>query len=537
VCPSPGPTNQSGGVNIGGTIGSVGGDVIGGNKGLDEETLVTVMERRGYLQAAETAGLQRRVIIAIARNLKRDVADFDQAVVELEHAVAVARDVIARGERGTNADEFVDKVLSEIADKTKHEDFDGAARAVDGGLADLERQEAEQRDVMRRRKVALLEAGVRQDILRRDAGSVARRIETLVAIDHPTERPAWLPEFENQYGTFYKEGDTKGINFSLSVAIELACRMVVTARDADERRVTLNRLGNALLKLGRRESGTARLKQAVEAYRAALEEMTRERVPLDWAETQENLGTALWNLGERESGTARLDEAVAAYRAALEEMTREQVPRDWARTQTNLGGALSTLGERESGTARLEEAVAACREALKEMTRERVPLEWAKTQAFLGGALSMLGKRESGTARLEEAVAACREALKERTRERVPLDWAATQTFLGGALRTLGERESGTARLEEAVNAYREALQERTREQVPLQWAMTQAFLGDTLRTLGERESGTARLEEAVAAWDACLTVTTSVWPSQWIQDMRARRDEAQSEIKRRSWK
>ena len=57
--------------------------------------------------------------------------------------------------------------------------------------------------------------------------------------------------------------------------------------------------------------------------------------------------------GARESGTARLDEAVAAFRAALEERTRERVPLDWAGTQNNLGNALSMLGARESGTARL----------------------------------------------------------------------------------------------------------------------------------------------------------------------------------------
>jgi hypothetical protein len=47
-------------------------------------------------------------------------------------------------------------------------------------------------------------------------------------------------------------------------------------------------LGNALAKLGERENGTARLEQAVAAYNAALEEMTRDRVPLDWATTQNN---------------------------------------------------------------------------------------------------------------------------------------------------------------------------------------------------------------------------------------------------------
>ena len=85
------------------------------------------------------------------------------------------------------------------------------------------------------------------------------------------------------------------------------------------------------------------------AYRDALEEYTRARVPLAWALTQNNIGNALKLLGERESRTARLEEAVAAYRAALEERTRARVPLDWAQTQNNLGNALWALG-RESGT-------------------------------------------------------------------------------------------------------------------------------------------------------------------------------------------
>ena len=149
------------------------------------------------------------------------------------------------------------------------------------------------------------------------------------------------------------------------------------------------------------------------ACRAALEERARDRVPLEWAKTQNNLGNALNALGARESGMARLEEAVGAYRAALKEMTRDRVPLDWAATQNNLGNALKTLGERESGTARLEEAVAAYRAALEEMTRDRVPLQWATTQNNLGNAVKGLGERESGTARLEEAVGAYRAALAE----------------------------------------------------------------------------------------------------------------------------
>ena len=54
---------------------------------------------------------------------------------------------------------------------------------------------------------------------------------------------------------------------------------------------------------------------------------------------------------ERESegcpSTERLEQAVTAYTEALKERTRERVPLDWAATQNNLGVALTTLGERD----------------------------------------------------------------------------------------------------------------------------------------------------------------------------------------------
>jgi len=105
---------------------------------------------------------------------------------------------------------------------------------------------------------------------------------------------------------------------------------------------------------------------------------------------------------------------------------------------------------------------------------------------------------------------------------------------LANALRTLGERESGPAHLTEAVAAYRAALEERTRDRVPLDWAMTQNNLANALATLGERESGAARLEEAIVAFDACLTVTETAWPEEWVQQVRSHRDETRAEITRR---
>jgi len=87
--------------------------------------------------------------------------------------------------------------------------------------------------------------------------------------------------------------------------------------DSGARATTRIILANALLVLGDQSGKNEPLREAVAAYREALKEQTRDRVPLDWARTQNNLGIALMRLGQRESGTGRLEEAVAAYREAL----------------------------------------------------------------------------------------------------------------------------------------------------------------------------------------------------------------------------
>ena len=151
---------------------------------------------RGLLAGAELAGLQRRTIITLAQRLKpAERLDFEQAVTELERAVEVALDVIARGERGTNDDAFVNAVLARVAERVQSDDLDGGAQAIDAALAEIEAG-------YRRSQTTLLEEGVKVDTLRRDAAAVARRIEMLVAVDHPTDRPAWLPEFRERCDAF-----------------------------------------------------------------------------------------------------------------------------------------------------------------------------------------------------------------------------------------------------------------------------------------------------------------------------------------------
>jgi hypothetical protein len=185
----------NGGVTISGSVGSAR-DIVGGDKiGLDEEQIVAYLEARGIVGAAETAGLQRRVIINLAARLRStgERLDFEQAVTELERAVEIALDVVQRGQRGSNEDAFVNIVFAEVANRTKNNDLDGAAQALDHALAELDRLEVEQHEAARRERVIFLEAAVEQHTLRRDAHAVALRVEMLVALDQLTGRPAWLP--------------------------------------------------------------------------------------------------------------------------------------------------------------------------------------------------------------------------------------------------------------------------------------------------------------------------------------------------------
>jgi tetratricopeptide (TPR) repeat protein len=77
----------------------------------------------------------------------------------------------------------------------------------------------------------------------------------------------------------------------------------------------------------------------------------------EWSTIQFLLGNALLTYGEQTGTNQPLEEAVAAYRNALQEYTRERVPLDWAMTQNNLGNALRTLGEREKDATSICEAL------------------------------------------------------------------------------------------------------------------------------------------------------------------------------------
>ena len=216
------------------------------------------------------------------------------------------------------------------------------------------------------------------------------------------------------------ENVTLGAEFHEDLRIQLtAVALVAVAPFAD------NKARSRILNEG--------LAEATEKLGTLLDGDTIEN-PGHRAALQVALGDGLHRLGEREIDTERLEKAVNAYLAALTIYAPNRVPDEWARTQNNLGNALLALGNREPGSKRLEQAAAAYREALSLSSRERKPLEWAATQSNFGSALLALGRRESSRQRLDEAVEVLRAAIEVLTRERAPLQWGTTKHNLGNAL-------------------------------------------------------------------------------------------------------
>jgi tetratricopeptide (TPR) repeat protein len=281
------------------------------------------------------------------------------------------------------------------------------------------------------------------------------------------------------------------LKFVSDLGSAIAARVVVSVTSADG--------ANRAQRLPQVRIAAERLQPIIEPLNAAFDADTRGTLLFSYALVRETIG----DLAETKDD---LLAAVDAYRATLNEWTRERAPNDWAMVQNNLANTLRTLAEREDSTPRLQQAIAALRAALEEMAPERNLLSWAGAHFNLGLALRRLDAREGSVAHLEEAITAFRGGLRESSRERVPpLLAAMIRSNLGDTLQTVAENRHDPARLEEAVAVYREALNEWTRAADPETWAGLQNDLGTTLVALAERENGTARLEEAVGAFRAAL--------------------------------
>ena len=436
---------------------------VSGSLGISEKTLITV---------AQIAGL---------RTAKNGVVDVDKLIgriSDLATQVKALQDQLAALEK-TN-----DTRTADLLRRAKTNIDAGDLDAADDILAQA-RQAA---------KAASTQAQLREaEVIATEAQVKSLRSDDLAAAELYAEAAETAPaaetharwSYRNQQAlALYKRGDVFGEPEPLRKAVWIyqteALPLVPYDRAPEDWAATQNNLGIALLRLGE-QGGDQALRDAISAFRSALEVRTRDRAPADWATTRNNLGIALERLGKGGDDQA-LRDAIAACRSALEVRTRDRAPADWATTQNNLGNALLTLGERGDDQS-LKDAIFAYRSALEVFTRDRAPSQWALTQNNLGIALMVLGDRGDDQA-LKDGIVTLRGTLEVRTRDRAPAKWATTQKNLGDAFEAQGDKGGGRASYEAAVQCYKGALEVFTPESNATEHNRTQSSLDRVLKKL-----------------------------------------------------
>ena len=286
--------------------------------GENQRQLSDIQQTVDQLVAAERDrsrefGIKEGMLIALARRYAEgSPADFDAALAGLERALETARDELERGRLPSNISDAVDAVIARIDALNETGDLEGGQAALEAELAAMQEEDA-RRNAARSR---LFDKGISQAILTRSVELACRYTVEKFNLDAPADPKQRDDAFFDIFTEWYHRGRHKGLNFDLEVAIALARERVTQAQTNDQRGRAQMNLGTALRSLGERESGTERLEEAVTAYREALKERTRDRVPLEWATTQVYLGVALLSLGNQTRNRDQIDDSIAAFEAA-----------------------------------------------------------------------------------------------------------------------------------------------------------------------------------------------------------------------------
>ena len=284
--------------------------------GLDEEQVTALFAK---MIAENSQNVPRSTIFELANRVAPRTNNLEQALNDLRNAVDIAARMRRRLDAPSNVDPFVEAVMTELDALNEKGEFDEgvavADRAVAAAEARLEREQAAFAET--------LNVAIDQHLLAFDAYGAATKISRRVDLETP-DSAARFDALRTEWNIWYEHGRDRGLNLDLHIAIALSRILCEHADTPNQRGMSLTDLGTVLSTLGQRESGTDRLEEAVAAYRAALEELTRDRVPLNWAMVQGNIASVHVALFDKTTDVTELNRAQTALNDALEIFSKAQ---------------------------------------------------------------------------------------------------------------------------------------------------------------------------------------------------------------------
>jgi tetratricopeptide (TPR) repeat protein len=263
----------------------------------------------------------------------------------------------------------------------------------------------------------------------------------------------------------------------------------------------------------------------------SAQNISRDRDPLAWAETQNNLGNVLAAMGQQRRDAELFEKAIQCFDNALGEYTQEGSPMEWAATQYNLGTANQALGRLIDATKPFKVAVDAYTNALLVWTREDSPEDWMFTMHQLGDTFHAYGKLLKGNRQFQKSVVAYKNALAVLDADNYALELTATHNNRAVVLHHLGESEENPERLVEAIKAYEKALTVSMEQQLPIHLAvLCRVNKATAQNVLAEITNDTALAEEVADEFEVIIECFSHALQPLCLRHCKEQMDKARSQ-------
>ena len=197
---------------------------------------------------------------------------------------------------------------------------------------------------------------------------------------------------------------------------------------------------------------------------------------------------------ERKTGriTDNTEKSITLYTEAINQLSKEGEPTQWASIKINLGVAYQQRFQADLAD-NMEKCLQCFDDALLIFSKEKHPNEWAMIMHNLGADYKnrIYGDREDN---LEKAISYSNAALQIRTRQDYPYKWAAIHHNLGNSY-FLKEKGNRWNNLQLATGHFKNALEIRTRDQYPSDWVDSMLGLSNCYLALFHEGSGDALMK------------------------------------------
>ena len=211
------------------------------------------------------------------------------------------------------------------------------------------------------------------------------------------------------------------------------------------------------------------IKGSIDCYLSALNFYTVENYPHDFGMIQNNLGISYSHLSFIEDTQKNSQIAIEAFKNALIIRTKEKYPIEYAQTMHNWGHLCGKLGQIEKEDDKrnhfLNSSIEKFKNALSIRTIENYPIEFAETQGsiavsyFLIGSLYYKNKnmKKEILWNLKESISSLNWSLRVFVKEKYAVDYSHLQFLKGKIYTFLADIENRESNLIEANVAYKEA--------------------------------------------------------------------------------